>query len=176
MKINRALALLAALSGLASSANAAGESATATLTITGTIGSSLDFFIDQNGGTPGTQLISALGTQTRTGPAPSGWSKSIQENNWSLRSTIGLIAYVFNSDSTNYSVKAKLSSTPSTGITWVLALVDTLADPLTLTTTETSFNARVAYAARKEVITTIFVGNGTSGALDNTITFTATAE
>ena len=97
----------------ASAANAATSSGT--LTVTGTIESSISLTIESAGGTTsgtGTDAAtSALGSISKYGSAPTGFTLARGASNWTLSSTVGVQVDKANLTSTDYTLTAQLGVT-----------------------------------------------------------------
>jgi hypothetical protein len=128
--------------------------------------------VESAGGTTnglGTSAASTtLGSVNRYGTAPFGFTLSRGASNWTLSSTVSVKVVMADITSSNYTLKAQLSGTPSSGVTWTVnSQTITAASPVTLTSTGT-------YAATPSYSWTIVIANSASaGALDNTINFIA---
>jgi hypothetical protein len=116
------LALLTLLA--ASSAMAAGETASATLTVTGTVSGALSITIDTAPGTfngGGTNAATSdLGTFTQFTPPTGFTTSSAGPSSFSLTGAIGITVNATNVVSTDYNLTAQLSNVPETGLTYKL--------------------------------------------------------
>src|SRR5436305_11084731 len=128
------------VSTVAGTASAATSSAT--LTVTGTIESSISITVESAGGTTsglGTAAAtSALGSISKYGSAPTGFTLARGASNWTISSTIGVNVDKANLTSTDYTLTAQLGSAPATGVAWKLngsTLRDAAATTLTSTGT-----------------------------------------
>jgi hypothetical protein len=163
--------VIAALS-VGSSAFAATNSAT--LTVTGTIDSSISMTVESAGGTTsgtGTAAAtSALGSISKYGSAPTGFTLARGASNWTLSSTVGVQVDKANLTSTDYTLDAQLGSAPASGVAWKLN-GSTLSDSAATTLTSTG-----TYASTGSYSWDIVVADSASAAaIDNTINFTATS-
>jgi predicted secreted protein len=162
----------AALTFAANSAFA--DTASGTLTVTGTVASSMNLTVESAGGTTsgtGTSAAtSALGTIAKFSSAPTGFTLARGASDWTLSSTVGVQVVKANLTSTDYTLTAQLGSAPSTGIVWKLngsSLSDSAATTLTSTGT---------YASTGSYSWDIVVADSAAAAaIDNTINFTATS-
>ncbi|HEX7192239.1 MAG TPA: hypothetical protein VF381_11795 [Thermoanaerobaculia bacterium] len=164
--------LVIAALAVGSSAFAATNSAT--LTVTGTIDSSISMTVESAGGTTsgtGTAAAtSALGSISKYGSAPTGFTLARGASNWTLSSTVGVQVVKANLTSTDYTLTAQLGSAPASGVAWKLngsTLSDSAASTLTSTGT---------YGSTGSYSWDIVVADSASAAaIDNTINFTATS-
>ena len=171
MKKILALTTLATLFGL-HAADAATSSGT--LTVTGTIESSITLTIESAGGTTsGTGTAAAtsdLGSISKFGSAPTGFTLARGASDWTLSSTIGVQVVKANLTSTDYTLTAQLGSAPAFGVAWKLN-GSTLSDSAATTLTSTG-----TYASTGSYSWDIVVADSSSiGAIDNAISFTATS-
>jgi hypothetical protein len=163
-------ALAAALLAFQPAARAATSSGT--LTVTGTVESSISLTIESAGGTTsgtGTAAASAaLGTITKFGSAPTGFTLARGASNWTLSSTVGVQVVKANLTSTDYTLTAQLGSAPASGITWKLN-GSTLSDSAATTLTSTG-----SYASTGSYSWDIVVADSAAAAaIDNAVNFTA---
>ena len=153
---------------------ASAETSSGTLTVTGTVASSINLTIESAGGTTsgtGTAAAtSALGSISKYSAAPTGFTLARGGSDWTLSSTVGVKVDKANLTSTDYTLTAQLGSAPSTGIVWKLngsTLSD--SDATTLTSTGT-------YASTGSYSWDIVVADSAAAAaIDNAINFTATS-
>jgi len=131
------LALLTLLA--ASSAMAAGETASATLTVTGTVSGALSITIDSAPGTfsgGGTNAATSdLGTFTQFAPPTGFIATPSGPSSFALNGTIGITVNATNVVSANYDLTAILGSPAETGLTYKLgagAVTVTNAAPVTV--------------------------------------------
>src|SRR5947209_3494528 len=175
MKTTLKMASLAAVLAICMCAqNAFAQTASGTLTVTGTISSSLTLLVQNAGGTTsgtGTAAAtSALGNISKFGSAPTGFTLARGASNWTLSSTVGVEVDKANLTSTDYTLTAQLGSAPASGVTWKLN-GSTLSDSAATTLTSTG-----TYASTGSYSWDIVVADSASAAaIDNTINFTATA-
>jgi hypothetical protein len=170
-KIITGLALL----GLVSfAAPARATSSSGTLTVTGTVESSINLTIQSAGGTTsGTGAAaanSALGSISKYSAAPAGFTLARGASDWTLSSTVGVKVEKANLASTNYTLTAQLGSAPATGVVWKLngsALGDA---------SQTVLTSDGVYAATGSYNWDIVVADSAAAAaIDNSIAFTATS-
>ncbi len=159
------VALFTAVS--ASAANSSG-----TLTVTGTVESSISLTVESAGGTTsgtGTAAASSdLGNISKFGSAPTGFTLARGASNWTLSSTVGVQVVKANLTSTDYTLTAQLGSAPASGIAWKLN-GSTLSDSAAVTLTSTG-----TYASTGSYSWDIVVADSAAAAaIDNTINFTA---
>ncbi len=158
-----------AIAGTASAATGSG-----TLTVTGTVESSINLLIQSAGGTTsgtGTSAAtSALGSISKYGSAPTGFTLARGASNWTLSSTVGVEVDKANLTSTDYTLTAQLGSAPASGVTWKLN-GSTLSDSAATTLTSTG-----TYASTGSYSWDIVVADtAAAAAIDDTINFTATS-
>jgi hypothetical protein len=107
-------AILAFAAMLAVAGGAAAATSSGTLTVTGTIESSISLTVESAGGTTsgtGTAAAtSALGNISKWGSAPTGFTLAKGPSNWTLSSTVGVKVEKANLTSTDYTLTAQLGS------------------------------------------------------------------
>lgn len=145
-----------------------------TLTVTGTVESSINLTIESAGGTTsgtGTAAAtSALGSISKFGSAPTGFTLARGASDWTLSSTVGVKVDKANLTSTDYTLTAQLGSAPASGITWKLN-GSTLSDSAATTLTSTG-----TYGSTGSYSWDIVVADSAAaGAIDNSVDFTATS-
>ena len=160
---------LLALPGVAAASESSG-----TLTVTGTVESSISLTIESAGGTTsgtGTAAAtSALGSFSKYGSAPTGFTLARGASDWTLSSTVGVKVEKANLTSTDYTLTAQLGSAPASGITWKLN-GSTLSDVAATTLTSTG-----TYGSTGSYSWDIVVADSAAAAaIDNAISFTATS-
>jgi hypothetical protein len=160
--------------GLSSVAQAQ-DTSTGSLTVTGTVASSIGLTIESAGGVfsgGGTAAASsALGNISKNGAAPTGFTRVNTATDSTLSSSVGIKVVQTNGASATYTLTAQLSAAPPTGATWTLGgLTVTAGAPVQLTATG-------VYAATPTYVWTIrlldTIANATS--IANTINFAAIA-
>jgi predicted secreted protein len=164
-----AAALVACWSTMARAATSSG-----TLTVTGTVESSISLTIESAGGTTsgtGTAAASsALGSISKFGSAPTGFTLARGASNWTLSSTVGIQVDKANLTSTDYTLTAQLGSAPASGIAWKLN-GSTLSDSAATTLTSTG-----TYGSTGSYSWDVLVADSAAAAaVDNSINFTATS-
>jgi hypothetical protein len=172
MKKLSTLAACIALLAITDVVNAATSSGT--LTITGTVESSITLTVESAGGTTsgtGTDAAtSALGNISKFGSAPTGFTLSRGASNWALSSTVGVKVAKANLTSTDYTLTAQLGSAPASGVTWRLN-GSTLSDSAATTLTSTgTYGSTGSYSWD-----IIIADSAAAAAIDNAINFTATS-
>jgi hypothetical protein len=168
------LAIASILSITAFSAAAFGATSSGTLTVTGTVESSINLTVESAGGTTsGTGTAAAtsdLGNVSKYGSAPTGFTLARGASNWTLSSTVGVKVDKANLTSTDYTLTAQLGSAPASGVTWKLN-GSTLSDSAATTLTSTG-----TYASTGSYSWDIVVADSAAAAaIDNAINFTATS-
>src|SRR5947209_11453216 len=159
---------------LAFASVASADTASGTLTVTGTVASSINLTIESAGGTTsgtGTAAAtSALGSVSKYGSAPTGFTMARGGSNWTLSSTVGVQVVKANLTSTDYTLTAQLGTAPATGVAWKLN-GSTQSDSAATTLTSTG-----TYASTGSYSWDIVVADSAAAAaIDNTINFTATS-
>jgi len=171
MKRLVAFASLIAL-GAVGSAHAATSSGT--LTVTGTVESSINLTIESAGGTTsgtGTDAAtSALGSISKYSAAPTGFTLARGASDWTLSSTIGVKVDKANLTSTDYTLTAQLGSAPASGVIWKLN-GSTLSDSAATTLTSTGTYGSTGSYSWDVVV----ADSAAAAAIDNAISFTATS-
>lgn len=153
---------------------AAADTSSGTLTVTGTVASSINLLVQSAGGSTsgmGTgSATSALGTISKYGSAPTGFTLAQGASNWTLSSTVGVEVDKANLTSTDYTLTAQLGSAPASGITWKLN-GSTLSDSAATTLTSTG-----TYGSTGSYSWDIVVADSAAAAaIDNAINFIATS-
>jgi predicted secreted protein len=164
-----AFAAMLAVAGGAMAATSSG-----TLTVTGTIESSISLTVESAGGTTsGTGTAAAtstLGSISKWGSAPTGFTIAKGASDWTLSSTVGVSVQKANLTSTDYTLTAQLGSAPASGVTWKLngsSLSDSAATTLTSTGT---YGSTGSYSWD-----IVVADSAAAAALNNAISFTATS-
>lgn len=169
---NRFALSLITLAGIHGIAGA--DTSSGTLTVTGTIESSISLTIESAGGTTsGTGTAAAtsdLGGFSKYGSAPTGFTLARGASAWTLSSTVGVKVDKANLTSTDYSLTAQLGSAPEAGVTWKLN-GSTLSDSAATTLTSTGTYASTGSYSWDIV----FADSASAAAIDNAINFTATS-
>ncbi|HVR40908.1 MAG TPA: hypothetical protein VMU84_17585 [Thermoanaerobaculia bacterium] len=155
-------------------ADAMAATSSGTLTVTGTVESSISLTVESAGGTTsGTGTAAAtsdLGNISKYGSAPTGFTLARGASNWTISSTVGVKVDKANLTSTDYTLTAQLGSAPASGITWKLN-GSTLSDSAATTLTSTG-----TYASTGSYSWDIVVADSAAAAaIDNSINFTATS-
>lgn len=153
---------------------ASAATASGTLTVTGTVESSINLTIESAGGTTsgtGTDAAtSALGSISKYGSAPTGFTLARGASDWTLSSTVGVKVDKANLTSTDYTLTAQLGSAAASGIVWKLN-GSTLSDSAATTLTSTG-----TYGSTGSYSWDIVVADSAAAAaIDNAISFTATS-
>jgi hypothetical protein len=170
--MKKVLSALAFVAGLGSMTQAATSSGT--LTVTGTVESSVSLTVQSAGGTTsgtGTSAATAaLGSIAKYSSAPTGFTLARGASNWTLSSTVGVRVDKANLTSSDYTLTAQLGSAPASGITWKLN-GSTLSDSAATTLTSTG-----TYGSTGSYSWDIVVADSAAAAaIDNAINFTATS-
>lgn len=168
------ITLLFAAASFALAAVSDAATSSGTLTVTGTVESSISLTIESAGGTTsGTGTASAtsdLGNISKYGSAPTGFTLARGASDWTLSSTVGVKVDKANLTSTDYTLTAQLGSAPASGIVWKLN-GSTLSDSAATTLTSTG-----TYASTGSYSWDIVVADSAAAAaIDNAMNFTATS-
>jgi hypothetical protein len=151
------------------------DTASGTLTVTGTVVSSITLTVESAGGTftqGGTSAASTdLGSISKFGAAPTGFTKTNGATTWTLSSTVGVKVLKANSISGTYTLNAKLATAPATGVIWTFDAVALNA------TTVQALLADGTYATTPTYpwLITIPDSLATASAIDNVIQLSAVA-
>jgi hypothetical protein len=153
---------------------ASADTSTGTLTVTGTVASSINLTIESAGGTTGgtgtAAATSAVGTISKYSAAPTGFTLARGASDWTISSTVGVKVEKANLTSTDYTLEAQLGSAPDTGVVWKLN-GSTLSDSAATTLTSTG-----TYGSTGSYSWDIVVADSAAAAaIDNAISFTATS-
>jgi hypothetical protein len=172
MKKISVFAVAVAMLAFASAGSAATSSGT--LTVTGTIDSSISLTVESAGGTTsgtGTAAASSdLGSISKFGSAPTGFTLARGASDFTLSSTTGVEVIKANLTSTDYTLTAQLGSAPASGVAWKLN-GSTMSDSAATTLTSTG-----TYASTGSYSWDIVVADSAAAsAIDNSMNFTATA-
>jgi len=172
--MNKHLSLAAIVLVFAAATTASAATSSGTLTVTGTVESSISLTIESAGGTTsGTGTAAAtsdLGNISKFGSAPTGFTLARGASNWTLSSTVGVQVDKANLTSTDYTLTAQLGSAPASGVAWKLN-GSTLSDSAATTLTSTG-----TYASTGSYSWDIVVADSAAAAaIDNSINFTATS-
>ena len=165
--------VVAAITLLAASV-ASAETSSGTLTVTGTVESSINLTIESAGGTTsgtGTAAAtSALGNISKYGSAPTGFTLARGASDWTISSTVGVKVDKANLTSTDYTLDAQLGSAPASGIVWKLN-GSTLSDSAATTLTSTGTYGSTGSYSWDVVV----ADSAAAAAIDNAINFIATS-
>jgi len=165
---------IAAVALLAAAGGAGAATSSGTLTVTGTVESSISLTIESAGGTTsgtGTDAAtSALGSISKYSAAPTGFTLARGASDWTLSSTVGVKVDKANLTSTDYTLTAQLGSAPASGVTWKLN-GSTLSDSAATTLTSTGTYASTGSYSWDLVV----ADSAAAAAIDNAISFTATS-
>lgn len=172
--MKKLLLIAAAASACLGSAAASAATSSGTLTVTGTVESSINLTVESAGGTTsgtGTaSATSALGSISKYGSAPTGFTLARGASNYTLSSTVGVKVDKANLTSTDYTLTAQLGSAAASGVTWKLN-GSTLSDSAATTLTSTGTYGSTGSYSWDVVI----ADSAAAAAIDNTINFTATS-
>jgi predicted secreted protein len=168
------LAVAAAAMACLGSSAAFAATSSGTLTVSGTVESSINLTIASAGGTSsgtGTAAAtSSLGSISKYSSAPTGFTLARGASDWTLSSTVGVKVEKANLTSTDYTLTAQLGSAPASGVAWKVngsALSDSAATTLTSTGT---YGSTGSYSWD-----IVVADSAAAAAIDNSISFTATS-
>jgi hypothetical protein len=172
------IAVLAiAVSTLAFATSAMAVSATGTLVVTGTLAGAISVtFGEATGGVSGfgsNALICDLGTVTRDGTVPDLFTRTSTSTDWTLSGWVFITVDKVNLTSANYTMTARLSTLPPTGVTWKMSpgSVFTLSS-----TAATTLSSTASYGSSIDWVPSItFTNAAAPGSIGNTINFVATS-
>ena len=168
------VAVAVAVLTLAFASIASADTSSGTLTVTGTVASSINLTIESAGGTTsgtGTAAAtSALGSISKYSSAPTGFTLARGASDWTLSSTVGVKVDKANLTSTDYTLTAQLGSAPASGIVWKLN-GSTLSDSAATTLTSTGTYGSTGSYSWDVVV----ADSAAAAAIDNAISFTATS-
>ena len=159
---------------LVATSGAGAATSSGTLTVTGTVESSISLTIESAGGTTsGTGTAAAtsdLGSISKYGSAPTGFTLARGASDWTISSTVGVQVDKANLTSTDYTLTAQLGSAPASGVTWKLN-GSTLSDSAATTLTSTGTYASTGSYSWDMVV----ADSAAAAAIDNAMNFTATS-
>lgn len=174
LKMKLRIVCLAALFAVVICNSSFAATTSGTLTVTGTVESSITLAVQSAGGTTsgtGTAAAtSALGSISKYGSAPTGFTLARGASNWTLSSTIGVEVDKANLTSTDYTLTAQLGSAPASGVTWKLN-GSTLSDSAATTLTSTGTYSSTGSYSWDVVV----ADSAAAAAIDNSVSFTATS-
>lgn len=117
------LILCASLVVFTGCAHAAGETAEASLTVTGALGSSIELlfstaatFRQASNNYGSFNLDLNLERVSRSSELPPGWTRTINETSWTLETNLTATALIYHSDSQTYTLAARTSGLDKTNI------------------------------------------------------------
>jgi len=149
------------------------DTASGTLTVTGTVVSSISLTIDSAGGTftqGGTAAaLTDLGSISKFGAVPTGFTRATTATTWTLSSNIGVTVRKANSISTAYTLNAKLATAPATGVIWTVNAFALNATTVTAMTAAGAWGSSPTYAWTLQIPDSM----ATASAIDNVIQFSA---
>lgn len=151
------------------------ENAAGTLTVTGTVASSISLTVESTDGTCslcGTAAASLdLGALSKYGTPPANFTITPGATSWTLTSTngIGVKVVKANLASTAYTLSAKLSTVPSTGVVWTVGAITANATTIQTIGTGVAYGSTLPYAWSIVIPDTL----ATTTAIDNVIQFSA---
>lgn len=168
----------AAILGVVAFSGTAGaqDVATGTLAVTGTVVSSISLVIASAGGSGQTGMgtsaaTTSLGSISKFGAIPTGFTRVVGATDWTLSSSIGVTVTKANSISTAYTLNAKLGTAPAVGVDWTVNAV------LLNATTAQALTAAGVWGSTPTYVWTIKIDDSmpTASAINNTVMFDAIA-
>lgn len=151
------------------------DTASGTLTVTGTVESSISLTIESAGGTfsgGGTNAATtSLGSISKFGAVPTNFTRTSTATTWTLASNIGVTVLKSNSTSASYTLNAKLSTAPATGVVWSVNELALNASTVTAMTATGAWGSTPTYAWTIEIPDAL----ADASAVDNVIEFSAIA-
>ena len=149
------------------------DTAAGTLTVTGTVVSSIALTLESAGGTftqgGTTAALTDLGSISKFGAVPTGFTRSTTATTWTLSSNIGVTVEKANSISTAYTLNAKLATAPATGVVWTVNAFTLNASTVTAMTAAGAWGTSPTYAWTLQIPDSM----ATASAIDNVIEFSA---
>ena len=149
------------------------DTASGTLNVSGMVASSISLTIDSAGGTftgDGTDAASSdLGTISKFGAVPTGFTRSTTSTTWTLASTIGVTVVKANSISTAYTLNAKLATAPATSVIWQVHAKTLNASTVTALTAAGVWGSTPTYVWTIEIPDSLPTGSE----IDNIVQFSA---
>jgi len=164
---------LAAMLAVPTFVKAASAAGSGTLTVTGNVSSSITLTVESAGGAftyGGNDSTTALGTISKFGVVPTGFTRTTAATTWTLASTIGVKVEKSNSISTAYTLNAQLGAAPATGVIWTVNAV-------ALTPGIQALTAAGVYGATPTYTWSIQIPDSlaTTSGIDNVVQFSAVA-
>lgn len=152
------------------------ETASGSLAVTGTVESSITLTIESADGTTGgtgtNAATSGLGTITKFGAAPTGFTTARSASDYTLQGSIGIKVDKANLSSANFTLTAQLLTAAPTGVVYkVNGVTVGNSSPATVTATGAYSNTATDYDWH--IVVANSVAHDTD--VDNTINFTATS-
>ncbi len=149
------------------------DTASGTLTVSGTVVSSISLTIESAGGTftqgSTDAALTDLGSISKFGAIPTNFTRSTTATTWTLLSSVGVTVEKANSASTAYTLNAKLTSAPATGVIWRVNAFELNAATVTAMTAAGVWGTSPTYPWSIEIPDSL----ATASAIDNVIEFSA---
>jgi hypothetical protein len=152
------------------------ENAAGTLTVTGTVASSISLTVETTDGTCtlcGTAAASlALGSISKGGAAPAGFTITPGASSWTLASPSGIGVKVTKANlpaSSVYTLSAKLGSAPTSGIVWTVGAITANATTIQTIGSGVDYGSTFPYAWNIVIQDTV----APTTPIDNVIQFSA---
>jgi hypothetical protein len=149
------------------------DTSSGTMTVTGTVVSSIKLTIDSAGGSfsgGGTDTAtSALDSISKFGALPTAFTRTTTPTTWTLSSNIGVTVVKANSISTAYTLNAKLATAPATSVIWSVHAKVLNAATVTALTAAGAWGSTPTYVWSIEIPDSLPSGS----AIDNVIQFSA---
>jgi hypothetical protein len=149
------------------------DTAAGTLTVTGTVVSSIRLTIEDAGGTftqgGTTATFADLGSISKFGALPANFTRTTTSSTWTIASDIEVLVEKANSISTVYTLNAKLATAPATGVVWKVNAFTLNAATVTAMTAAGTWDSSHTYAWSIEIPDSL----ATATAISNVIQFSA---
>lgn len=148
------------------------DTASGTLTVTGTVVSSIRLTIVSAGGAfsnAGTAALTDLGAISKFGALPASFTRSTTASTWTLASSVGVTVEKANSISTAYTLNAKLATAPAAGVIWKVNDFTLNAATVTAMTAAGAWGSAPTYPWSIEIPDSLT----SASAIDNVIEFSA---
>jgi hypothetical protein len=149
------------------------DTASGTLTVSGTVLSSISLTIESAGGTftqgSTAAAMTDLGSISKFGAVPLDFTRTTTATTWTLLSSVGVKVEKANSASTAYTLNAKLTSVPATGVIWRVNAFELNAATVTAMTAAGVWGTSPTYPWSIEIPDSL----ATASAIDNVIEFSA---
>ncbi|HYC58362.1 MAG TPA: hypothetical protein VEK79_02235, partial [Thermoanaerobaculia bacterium] len=131
------------------------ETVTRRLGVIANASGSIELTIQSIGGTPsglGTATVTtAMGTISKTGPVPTGFTRQIQATKFILTTPVGIRVTKSNLTSANYTLTAALTANPASGVLWLLNNLLLSANTTSTITTTGTYGVTQSHTLRVDI-------------------------